>query len=292
MNRKKGFRRWLAVVWAAGLLISALAVNAFAQEDMEYDSYWGNRFANVDGKWKVTASVNPDDAKYAIDNQQNTAWRVPSAKAGDYFELDLGEVQKVTRLEWYTDALAHYGWGGEGLEKAYPQKFRIDVSVDGTNWTTVVDQAGKGAYEPGEYLLQAVWKPVDARYIRVVVTENQATPLSLGHLLVWREGQMVQVTILNYVYFPNVLLVSAGTTVEWINLDPDGHTVTEGEPPVDFFESPDQRIFNSAHDWSMMFEGDRYSFTFTAEHANRDRIRYFCIPHPDTMIAWVKVVNL
>lgn len=260
------------------------AAHLFAQEN-NFDEIWGNRHGIPVTDWVATASIDSDQAQNGIDNDPDTEWTAKTA-AGDYFQVDLGAVYPVKRLEWYTDgANLHDGWGQPEKEGAYPEAFRIDVSVDGESWTTVVDMDGKGAFEPGEHLLQAIWSPVDAQYVRVIQTEDQESSLHLTRLLVWHAEQEIGVTIQNHWYFPDYLLVAAGTTVTWLQRDFDPHTVTQGTP-----ETMADALFNSAgDDWSVLDWGETYSFTFTENVVGE--LRYFCIPHPN-MVGYVKVVNL
>ena len=87
------------------------------------------------------------------------------------------------------------------------------------------------------------------------------------------------IIIQNFAYNPSQTIVTAGTTVTWINRDTIGHTVTEGSP-----QSPkpaNQRLFDSSHgtDGSNVITippGESFSFTFTTPGL----YSYYCIPHP------------
>jgi len=76
-------------------------------------------------------------------------------------------------------------------------------------------------------------------------------------------------------YDPQVIDVTAGTTVAWDNADSAVHTVTSGEAPVDA---------DGMFDSEMMMAGDVFEFTFT-EVGNYD---YYCAFHP-WMIGTVNV---
>ena len=68
-------------------------------------------------------------------------------------------------------------------------------------------------------------------------------------------------------YDPEIINVSTGTTVEWINEDAAMHTATSGSPTNGADEIFDSQILNL---------GDTYQFTFS-EVGNYD---YYCILHP------------
>jgi len=68
-------------------------------------------------------------------------------------------------------------------------------------------------------------------------------------------------------YDPQVIDVTVGTTVVWINLDNTVHTVTSGVPPTDI-----DGVFDS----EMMVVGGKYEFTFTTAGIQD----YYCTFHP------------
>ena len=76
-------------------------------------------------------------------------------------------------------------------------------------------------------------------------------------------------------YDPEVINISAGTTIEWVNEDAAMHTATSGSPADGADGVFDSQILNL---------GDTYQFTFT-EAGNFD---YYCILHP-WMIGTVNV---
>ena len=76
-------------------------------------------------------------------------------------------------------------------------------------------------------------------------------------------------------YDPEVINISAGTTIEWVNEDAAMHTATSGSPADGADGAFDSQILNL---------GDTYEFTFT-EVGN---FEYYCILHP-WMIGTVNV---
>jgi plastocyanin len=68
-------------------------------------------------------------------------------------------------------------------------------------------------------------------------------------------------TIANFVFLPDPIVVKAGQTVQWTNLDPDVHTVT-----ADNLSFTSQRLN----------QGDTFTMTF----AQPGTYTYFCEPHP------------
>jgi len=74
-------------------------------------------------------------------------------------------------------------------------------------------------------------------------------------------AKVQQVSISNFVFSPQVITVTAGTTVVWTNADDDPHTVTAN----------DKSFHSTAMDTS-----ERFSFTFTRP----GEFAYFCSLHP------------
>jgi plastocyanin len=78
-----------------------------------------------------------------------------------------------------------------------------------------------------------------------------------------RAASALQVSIENFAFDPEELVVAAGTTVTWVNADDVAHMVTsKAAPPV--FDS------NTLH------TGDKFSFEFKTPGT----YNYFCKPHP------------
>jgi len=88
-----------------------------------------------------------------------------------------------------------------------------------------------------------------------------------------------EVIIVNYGYAPAELTVTVGTTVTWINKDPIGHTVTEGNPASP--KPSSGRLFDSSHGTEganviVIPPGQSWSYTFN----KLGTYDYYCIPHP------------
>ena len=71
------------------------------------------------------------------------------------------------------------------------------------------------------------------------------------------------------------LTVPVGTTVKWVNKDPEQHTSSSGTP-----EKP-----TTTWDSGLMDTDDTFTFTFAREGT----FTYFCIVHPDDMRATITV---
>ena len=106
--------------------------------------------------WQATASVNPDSAALAVDNNPETSWTTGVAQQpGMSFTLDMGLVQTVAGLAMPS-----------GDQPEFPQDFAIQVSTDGQSWQIVARSPAGGNFLP----LDVLFDPVPARYIHVECT--------------------------------------------------------------------------------------------------------------------------
>lgn len=100
---------------------------------------------------RKTATASSEDgaakAELAVDGDGSTRWQAQSAD-DEYLQVDLGSVQAVNtvKITW---------------ETAYAEKYQIQVSVDGENWTTVATESG----QVGE--ITSSFAAVKAQYVRM-----------------------------------------------------------------------------------------------------------------------------
>ena len=175
------------------------------------------------------------------------------------YDPDVAVVQKGFTIEWTNaDSIVHTVTSTEGFGELFDSSL-IDAGGIYTLDTTSLEL---GEYEylcslhPWMVATFIVEEPKEA--IKITIPEGAAIP----------EDDQIY-------YDPQVIEVTAGTTVQWENLDNTVHTVTSGEPtggPTELFDS------------ETMAAGDKYEFTFTAS-GSQD---YYCIFHP-WMIGTVNV---
>ena len=107
--------------------------------------------ANLALNKKVTASSvqgNAMEAKNAVDGKKNTRWGSSFAD-NQWIMVDLGSVQKVGKvvLTW---------------EAAFAKEYKVQISGDGTNFTTVAEKKdGKGKTETISFPAK------DAKFVRI-----------------------------------------------------------------------------------------------------------------------------
>jgi hypothetical protein len=107
--------------------------------------------------WQISASASYSPASRAIDRNASYKWQNgrSQASSNDSLQLDLGSAQTFRRL-----VLDH-----AGNIYDFPVGYRVDVSDDGSTWTTV--QTGAGTHTKTEIVLPARYT---RRYVRVTET--------------------------------------------------------------------------------------------------------------------------
>ncbi len=132
------------------LMIAAMAVAAIGLSAAE---------ANLALNKTVTASSvqqKGTEAKNAVDGKGSTRWG-SEFKDNQWIMVDLGSIQKVGKvvLKW---------------ETAFAKEYKVQISNDGKNFTTVVDKKdGKGKIETITFPVK------DAKFIRIQCDKRGTT---------------------------------------------------------------------------------------------------------------------
>ncbi|TCC93139.1 discoidin domain-containing protein [Pedobacter hiemivivus] len=108
-------------------------------------------------QWLATASLNPEGAKKAIDNDPATRWETRVSQAsGQFFILDMNAANTVSKI--VLDVAAS--------KNDSPKGYEVYMSNDGTNWGTVL-ASGAGAQNETVIIFN---KKTAGRYIKVIQT--------------------------------------------------------------------------------------------------------------------------
>jgi mono/diheme cytochrome c family protein len=170
----------------------------------------------VQPTWKATASHNPQRAAGAFNF---AAWTTGAPQeAGMWFQVELPDAVSLTELQ-FNSAGGGFGGGrgraGRGAAPppgslgqpvpaptpgeapaqispvpsmptgTFPRGYKVDVSTDGTTWTTVAEGQGSGTQTA------IAFEPVMARFIRLTqtATVENAPPWSMQRLILYGPGQ-------------------------------------------------------------------------------------------------------
>ncbi|MFC5401450.1 discoidin domain-containing protein [Cohnella soli] len=125
--------------------------------------------------WSVSASSTDTASSSlagAIDGNPATRWSTGLPQAnGQYLQIDMGQNQTFDRV--LIDAGASAG--------DYPRGYQVQVSTNGTAWTTVASGAGSSA------AIIAEFAPQTARYLKIVQTGTSGSWWSVAELAVYGE---------------------------------------------------------------------------------------------------------
>ena len=138
--------------------------------------------------WKLTASHNADTAPIALTTR---AWTTGAPQApGMWLQVELPQPTMVTEIEFDSPSPAAGRGGGRGGGAApallpYPRGYRVEVSMDGTNWgKPVAEGKGTGARTTVSF------SPTRAKFVRVTQTETteNAPNWTVSNLKIYEAG--------------------------------------------------------------------------------------------------------
>jgi aryl-phospho-beta-D-glucosidase BglC (GH1 family) len=108
--------------------------------------------------WTATASSTGigESPANALDWNSNTRWSTGAAQTpGQWFQVNMGAKKVIDQISIETKSIDKWD---------YPRGYQIQVSTDGTNWTTVASGNGFG------HKMLIPFAPVYAQYIRIMQT--------------------------------------------------------------------------------------------------------------------------
>jgi len=138
--------------------------------------------------WTVTTSHRLQDAPNLVDRDAGTGWSVGNRQApGQWLAVDLGREQTVARID-----LLAIDW------QEVPAGFHVEWSRDGVQWATAVSVSqywGPLFWSERHAFLkvrrgrvQAIFDPVRARYLRVVMARSGPQAWAARELFVYEPG--------------------------------------------------------------------------------------------------------
>ncbi len=130
--------------------------------------------------------------EFMKDNDPNTYfWSSRGAQTGDYFEIDLGTVTAVSHITFKTGVPDH--------ATDYVQSGELSYSADGQSWTTLCSISQRDTELDVE---------IQARYVRVNVTENQTSWVTVSEFTALSEDQVSPLLQLDADFVPRTDLLS------------------------------------------------------------------------------------
>jgi mono/diheme cytochrome c family protein len=117
-----------------------------------------------DATWRATASHNAPAAAGAFDFARWSTG-VPQ-QPGMWFQIEIPQPVRLTELQFESEVIG--GRGGAPPTITAPRAYRVEVSVDGKNWTAAVGE-GRGTGRT----TTVPFAPVRARFVRIVQTADE-----------------------------------------------------------------------------------------------------------------------
>jgi hypothetical protein len=120
---------------------------------------------------------------FAVDEDIKTYWSAASGGRGEYFQSDLGTPSTVFAVQ------INYADQDATLMGKVPRLFHqyiLESSLDGENWSTIVDKSGNRSDVPHDYV--ELPKPIEARYVRIRNVHVPTGKFALSGLRVFGRG--------------------------------------------------------------------------------------------------------
>jgi hypothetical protein len=136
------------------------------------------------GEAKVASSAKPGRGpEYALDNSTATWWEPADDDANPVLTISLSPAVDRDRVQTFRvdGSRLLFGGSGRGFSRTAAQppiyKYKIEVSMDGKDYRTVLDQSGNQV--PRNVFFDEI-DPVECRYVRLTMLDwPKGSPLSI-----------------------------------------------------------------------------------------------------------------
>lgn len=121
--------------------------------------------------------------EYAFDEDISTYWSAASAKPGEWLQVDLGSLKEINAIQVnYADHKSNQH--GKAMDLYH--QYKIYHSIDGNNWTLLVDKSYNDKDIPHDYV--ELTKSLNARYIRLVNVKMASGNFAISGLRIFGNG--------------------------------------------------------------------------------------------------------
>ena len=162
------------------------AVDKRKPNDYKTSRYFtGWMLLNYNKPVRVSSTLGGYLPNGAVDELTKTYWSAATGKSGEWIETDLGNLSRVNAIQInYADQDVEANRLGK-INDQYHQ-YALYYSVDGKNWTLLVDKSKNRTDVPHDYIELA--KPVQARYIRLENVQMPTGKFAISGLRVFGHG--------------------------------------------------------------------------------------------------------
>ncbi len=122
--------------------------------------------------WKLSASHKAADCRMTVDNNTASRWHTGGVvTGGEWFKIELPVEAEIAGL----------ALDSQGNYQDYPREYKVEVSSDGSQWSTTAE--GKGGV-----LTEIVFKsPQKARFVRVTQMGAVGSPWGINELVLFKK---------------------------------------------------------------------------------------------------------
>jgi xylan 1,4-beta-xylosidase len=110
----------------------------------------------------ASSSLADHPVDLAFDEDVRTWWSATTGGVGEWLSVDLGRIERVTALQVN---FAEQGTRTLGRDEDSYQQYIIESSIDGTHWTTRIDESGSTRDRPHHYVQLDTAR--NARFVRI-----------------------------------------------------------------------------------------------------------------------------
>jgi hypothetical protein len=151
--------------------------------DSQRATFTGWMLLNYAKPVRVSSILGGLAANFAVDEDIRTYWSAASGEPGEWIVSDLGAPSTVRAVQInYADQDAELMGKHDGLRHRYV----LQTSMDGENWTTVLDKSAAERDTPHDYV--ELPRPVEARFVRLENVEVPTGKFALSGLRVFGLG--------------------------------------------------------------------------------------------------------
>jgi xylan 1,4-beta-xylosidase len=153
------------------------------KEDHLKSGFTGWMLLNYNKPVKVSSTLGNHEANFAVDENIKTYWSAATGNKEEWIESDLGNIATINAIQInYADQDAEF----LGKQTNIYHQYIIYQSVDGRNWTKLVDKSKNKTDVPHDYV--ELEKPVQARFIKLVNLHMPSGKFAISGLRVFGKG--------------------------------------------------------------------------------------------------------
>ncbi|KUG12157.1 xylosidase [Elizabethkingia sp. HvH-WGS333] len=152
-------------------------------KDFSKGLFAGWMLLNYQKPVQVSSTLGGFQPNLAVDEDIKTYWSAKTGNAGEWYQIDLGDISTVNAIQInYADQDAEFL--GKTLNKMH--QYKIYASNDGKSWKTIVDKSRNQKDVPHDYI--ELETPVKARFLKMENLKMPTGKFALSGFRVFGKG--------------------------------------------------------------------------------------------------------